>query len=88
MTTRQTIGLQGNAGHSTAPHLHFVLIDSPDPSTVASLPLVLDRNTLAGEITPATFTAVATGSGSLVPLGTPRQEMASLPNGNTAVDFP
>ena len=53
VTTGQVLGLLGNTGNSTAPHLHFQLADGPDVLTATSLPFVLDHWTLAGTIDPA-----------------------------------
>jgi len=37
------LGLLGNSGGSTQPHLHFQVMDSPYPLTANGLPFVLDR---------------------------------------------
>jgi hypothetical protein len=90
VTAGEPIGLLGNSGQSTAPHLHVLLIDSPDPVTANSLPMVFDRYTLVGEITSAAFDAAATGAAGavLIPEGTPRHQSATLPLDNTVVNFP
>jgi Peptidase family M23 len=41
--TGQQLGLLGDSGNSTAPHLHFGLIDGPDFTTAESLPWVFNR---------------------------------------------
>jgi hypothetical protein len=41
----------GNTGNSTAPHLHFGLVDSPDFLNGEGLPFVIDRFTVTGLIT-------------------------------------
>lgn len=38
----QVLGLLGNSGNSTAPHLHFGVIDGRDPLTSEGLPYVID----------------------------------------------
>lgn len=38
VTTGQVIGLLGNSGNTTAPHLHFHLMNSPSPLTSNGLP--------------------------------------------------
>jgi hypothetical protein len=44
------IGRLGNSGNSTAPHLHFGLLDRPDPLTGNSLPFVIDEFELTGKV--------------------------------------
>lgn len=46
----QVIGLLGNSGNSTAPHLHFHLMQGPDPLTARGLPCKFNNLTdLEGE---------------------------------------
>ena len=40
----------GNTGPSEGPHLHFGLLNKPDPVAGRSLPFVFDSFTLAGAI--------------------------------------
>jgi hypothetical protein len=61
----QPLGRLGNSGNSLAPHLHFGLLDGPDPRTANSVPFVLDRYTVTGAVDPASYLAAFTGSGPL-----------------------
>jgi Peptidase family M23 len=49
------LGLLGNTGNSTIPHLHFGLLDGPDPTTSDSVPFVIDSYTLTGRGTTSDF---------------------------------
>lgn len=51
VTTGQVLGLLGNTGNSTAPHLHFHVMDSPSPLDANGLPYVFTRFTSRGFLT-------------------------------------
>ena len=55
----------GNSGNSIAPHLHFGLLDGPDPRTANSLPFVLGHYTMSGAVDPASYRAAFAGTGPL-----------------------
>ena len=44
----QAIGLLGNTGNSSAPHLHFHVMDGPSPLDANGLPFVITRFTSLG----------------------------------------
>ncbi len=61
----QPLARLGNSGNSLAPHLHFGLLDGPDPSRANSLPFVVDRYTVSGAVEPASYLAAFAGTGPL-----------------------
>jgi murein DD-endopeptidase MepM/ murein hydrolase activator NlpD len=44
------IGLLGNTGNTDSPHLHFQIMDSPDPLASNGLPFVFDRFGYQGKV--------------------------------------
>lgn len=48
----QAVGLCGNSGHSTEPHLHFHFQDGPDFWTAAGLPIAFDDVIVDGQQSP------------------------------------
>jgi hypothetical protein len=61
----QPLGRLGNSGNSLAPHLHFGLLDGPDPGNANSVPFVLDRYAVSGAVDPASYLAAFAGTGPL-----------------------
>jgi hypothetical protein len=81
VTTGQVLGLVGNTGNSTAPHLHFALLDGPDGLTANSLPFVIDAWTLEGTIDPNASPTDVQAQGASGP------QHETLPLDQTLADF-
>jgi murein DD-endopeptidase MepM/ murein hydrolase activator NlpD len=70
----QVLGLLGNTGNSEAPHLHFGLIDNPDPIVGLSLPMAFDRWTLEGMVTLEAYL----GATDAIPSGPPTVQSSTF----------
>jgi murein DD-endopeptidase MepM/ murein hydrolase activator NlpD len=77
----QVLGLLGNSGNSSDPHLHFSIQDGPDPLTSTSLPFVIDRYRFQGTAPPGALLR------TVVVTGMPREERRSYPLEGALTDF-
>lgn len=79
--TGQELGLLGNSGNTSAPHLHFGLIDGLGVLSSDSLPFVIDRFTHQG------IAEVMVETGEVIITGSPREVREAHPLSNSVGDF-
>jgi hypothetical protein len=86
----QLLGKLGNSGNTSAPHLHFHLMDGPSVLGSNGIPYVIDSFAFAGKIPPEKDEAAQTLEGSwgsaLLPSAKPRQ--GEYPLDMDIVNFP
>jgi Peptidase family M23 len=83
--TGQVLGLVGNTGNSTAPHLHFHLMDGPSPLASEGLPFEVVDFTSAGVVTNPI--AVLRGRPAVVGLRLAGRHRSQLPLDLQVVNF-
>ena len=91
VTRGQTLGLVGNSGNSSAPHLHFHVMDGPSPLASNGLPYEIDAFAVTGHSSGTAAFDHAEESGeplAFTPVDPPRRVTRALPLDQTVVEFP
>jgi murein DD-endopeptidase MepM/ murein hydrolase activator NlpD len=81
------LGLLGNSGNSSAPHLHFHITDGPSVVGSEGVPYVLQRFKLAGKIPDAAVPADLGGDYRSFLLAAPQPRSKQFPLRMDVVDF-
>jgi len=94
LSTGQVLGQLGNSGNTDAPHLHFHVMDGPDPLKADGLPFVIDEFRLTArtsdQVGPdgdAVDAAMAGKPAPLQPDVSPRDETGLLPLFSDVMDY-
>ena len=86
----EVIGLVGNSGNSSAPHLHFHVMDGPSPLTSEGVPYVIDAFATRGRLrSTAVFDRFENTTTPLdvLPFAGDARNADELPLDQTVVDF-
>jgi hypothetical protein len=87
----QVLGLLGNSGNTSTPHLHFQVSDRPGFAPADSLPYVFSRFTFLGQITDEftdeNLALRPTGELAFAPSGAPRLRRQEMPLDRNVVRF-
>jgi Peptidase family M23 len=88
--TGDVLGLVGNSGNSSAPHLHFHVMSTASPLASNGLPYLVDRFTITGQTTTEAFDAAETTGIPLdiEPVDPPTNHRDEMPLDQNIITFP
>lgn len=79
LSAGQTVAALGNSGNSSAPHLHFHVVDGPDPLAANGLPFVIDNFRLTQRVPSAdSLDSVFTGHPAAVTPGFAARDVSEV----------
>jgi murein DD-endopeptidase MepM/ murein hydrolase activator NlpD len=85
--TGQVLGLLGNTGNSTAPHLHFHVMDGPSPLDANGLPFEFTRFSSQGVLVPGNEDELEQGGAARIDAKLKGEHVKQLPLNDEVVDF-
>ena len=90
VTCGQEIGLVGNAGNSSGPHLHFHVCDHPSPLYANGVPFVIDQFNVQGKYKSEEefFKADEQGKAQVIVEQLKGKHEKQMPLAGVIVDFP
>jgi murein DD-endopeptidase MepM/ murein hydrolase activator NlpD len=87
VTAGEVLGLLGNTGNSTAPHLHFHLMDGPSPLDANGIPYVFTRFSSSGVVPVGGEDTLEEGTAVTIDKKWTGEHSGQLPLDNEVVDF-
>jgi len=84
------LGMLGNSGNTSAPHLHFHIVNSPSVLGSDGLPYVIDKFDFAGQVDPVAFEAAPgiEGNWGQGRIKQPEHREREFPLNLNIIDFP